>query len=295
MDKSRHIKRIRGITVVIVLIMLLPLISGKEVYAKAKLSSTKNTVYVNNSITLSMQGTSKKVTWSSSNKKVATVNSSGKVTGKKAGTVKIYAKVSGKTYTCKVTVKKNTYSIGKYRSYIESMIKNKTKVTVSYSLPGYINKKKAYTVRMSSIVKKSGLKNQLYYYDLDKDGVKECILVCNGYVHIFSQYNKKVKHIVSIDTDNNGLNDISYNKTYSKFVIDAYIGGRTDVIAIFNFNSGKVKMDYHIRSEPFDVYDSDGEVYYKYFVNNSTKGIYKKDYLSKYYNKYIKNNVSIVY
>ena len=52
-----------------------------------------------------MNGTSKKVTWSSSNKKVAAVSTKGKVTAKKKGTAIITAKVSGKKYKCKITVK----------------------------------------------------------------------------------------------------------------------------------------------------------------------------------------------
>ena len=52
-----------------------------------------------------MQWVKGKVKWSSSNKKVATVNSKGKVVAKKKGTAKISAKVGGKTYRCKVTVK----------------------------------------------------------------------------------------------------------------------------------------------------------------------------------------------
>lgn len=47
-----------------------------------------------------------KITWTSSNKKVATVDKNGKVTGKKAGKATITAKTSnGKKATCKVTVK----------------------------------------------------------------------------------------------------------------------------------------------------------------------------------------------
>ncbi len=48
--------------------------------------------------------------WSSSNKKVATVTTSGKVSLKKKGTATITCKLkNGKKYTCKVTVKKNSY------------------------------------------------------------------------------------------------------------------------------------------------------------------------------------------
>lgn len=44
------------------------------------------------------------VKWSSSNKKVATVNGKGVVKGRKSGTCKVVARFGGKKYTCKVTV-----------------------------------------------------------------------------------------------------------------------------------------------------------------------------------------------
>ena len=72
--------------------------------------------------TVSPESAKSKVTWYSSNNKVATVSSSGKVTAKKAGTVTITAKTSnGLKATCKITVKakaattitNNTSSSGK--------------------------------------------------------------------------------------------------------------------------------------------------------------------------------------
>ena len=48
----------------------------------------------------------RKLKWTSSNKKVATVNKNGKVTAKKKGTATITVKTAnGKKYSCKVTVK----------------------------------------------------------------------------------------------------------------------------------------------------------------------------------------------
>ena len=74
--------------------------------AKISLSATSKTITVGKTTTLKMSGTSKKVVWTSSNKNIATVSSKGKVKGIKAGTCTIKAKVGGKTYKCKVTVKK---------------------------------------------------------------------------------------------------------------------------------------------------------------------------------------------
>ena len=80
-----------------------------------KISKKKKTLRVGDKYTLKITGTSKKVKWSSSNKKVATVNSKGKVKAKKKGTATITAKVGGKKYKCKITVKKaNKIKMGKY-------------------------------------------------------------------------------------------------------------------------------------------------------------------------------------
>lgn len=70
-----------------------------------KLNTTKVTLAKGEYTQLKINGTNQKVTWSSSNKKVATVSKAGKVSAKKKGTVTITATVLNKKYTCKVTVK----------------------------------------------------------------------------------------------------------------------------------------------------------------------------------------------
>lgn len=76
----------------------------------ASIKLNKSTISVKAGKTIQLKATvtgkSSKVTWSSGNQKYATVNSSGKVTGKKAGKVTIYAKANGKTAKCTVTIKK---------------------------------------------------------------------------------------------------------------------------------------------------------------------------------------------
>lgn len=82
--------------------------------SKAKLNKTSISVAVGKSETLKVSGNIGKVTWSSSDKSVATVSSKGTVKGVKAGTCTITAKVDGKSLKCKVTVNKTSSSKVKY-------------------------------------------------------------------------------------------------------------------------------------------------------------------------------------
>ena len=70
----------------------------------AQLSAADLTLNRGKSKTLKVIGTSKKVTWKSSDPTVATVSSKGKVKAKKKGTAKITAAIGASTLTCKVTV-----------------------------------------------------------------------------------------------------------------------------------------------------------------------------------------------
>lgn len=87
--------------------------------ATIKMSAKAKTLTVGKTCTLKVKGTKAKVKWSSTNKRVATVSTKGKVKAKKMGTATIKAKVGKKTYTCKVTVKpkinasKKTVNVGK--------------------------------------------------------------------------------------------------------------------------------------------------------------------------------------
>ena len=70
----------------------------------AQLSAADLTLNRGKSKTLKVIGTSKKVTWKSSDPTVATVSSKGKKKKKKKGTAKITAAIGASTLTCKVTV-----------------------------------------------------------------------------------------------------------------------------------------------------------------------------------------------
>lgn len=84
---------------------------GKVTTKKLTLSEKKATLQVKKTLKLTVArnpiSATEKITWTSSNTKVAAVNKNGKVTAKKAGTATITAKTSnGKKATCKITVKK---------------------------------------------------------------------------------------------------------------------------------------------------------------------------------------------
>lgn len=117
-----------------------------------KLSKSTLSVFAGSSYTLKVTGAKISPKWSSSNTKVATVSSTGKVSGKKVGTAKITAKLGGRTFTCTVKVKekpvyeasatvKNNYaklinavkSNGGKLTYVSGTSSSKFTTTITYS------------------------------------------------------------------------------------------------------------------------------------------------------------------
>ena len=109
---------------------------------KTAISATSKTVYVDDTYTLEVNGGTGKTTWASSDKSIAKVNSSGKVTGLKPGKATITAKKNGKTFKCTVTVKwppedgvtkTKTYKLPKGAQSVskEIVLKGKATVTVT--------------------------------------------------------------------------------------------------------------------------------------------------------------------
>ncbi len=84
----------------------LPGLGAREAVSAAQtaISQTEASLIRGQSVQLAVNGTKKKVTWSTSDKKVASVDQTGYVVAKKAGKAVIKAKIGKKTLTCKVTV-----------------------------------------------------------------------------------------------------------------------------------------------------------------------------------------------
>ena len=82
----------------------IPFFSMQAEAASIRLSASSIVVPVGMRGQLSVSGTSKSVTWCSSDTSIAAVTSSGTVTGKKTGSAIITAKISGQSLKCKVLV-----------------------------------------------------------------------------------------------------------------------------------------------------------------------------------------------
>ncbi len=106
------LKKAKRCFCMIMIFLFAVMISANTVEAKTKTTVTLNkssvTLYLNGTKTCQLKatvkGSSAKVKWKSSDKNVATVSATGKVTAKKAGKAKITATVNSVSATCQVTV-----------------------------------------------------------------------------------------------------------------------------------------------------------------------------------------------
>lgn len=126
----------------------------------------------------SVNGSSQKVTWSTSNKKVAKVSSTGKVTAVKAGTATITAKANGVTAKCKVTVKNEAVTEVKlkynslsnaYESYTIQGLSQKGKTVWEFSTgKKYLSGAQISEVAVTSDDNYVYLIEHSYFYKLNK-------------------------------------------------------------------------------------------------------------------------------
>ena len=98
-------RKIRKYLSMVLLLFLLAAAMPQQAEAAVKLNKTAVSINVKKTVTLKVSGTNGKVTWKSSNNKIATVSSLGVVKGINKGTATITAAVSKSTLRCKVTVK----------------------------------------------------------------------------------------------------------------------------------------------------------------------------------------------
>lgn len=109
MKKLKELKKkLTALMLAMAMVISSPVVVAQTVVtaeaATVKLNQTSATLYENDSLQLKVEGTKKKVTWKTSDKAVATVNSKGLVTAVKAGKATITAKVGKKSYKCSIVV-----------------------------------------------------------------------------------------------------------------------------------------------------------------------------------------------
>lgn len=110
-----------------IIIMIFAMIPNFHLEAATlKMNTKKLTISVGGKYKLSMN-TKRRVKWYSANKKIASVSSNGKVTGKKVGKTKITAKVNNRVFTCVVTVDNPKISQASY--VLEKGIMHELEVT----------------------------------------------------------------------------------------------------------------------------------------------------------------------
>lgn len=102
--------------------------SNQHVQAATKINHSSATLCVGESTKLTIGDNAKGVKWVSSNKQVATVKSSGKVTAVKKGNATITGTYRGKSYKCKVTVQ-STLKVSKTNYRIDDSAVLDIKIT----------------------------------------------------------------------------------------------------------------------------------------------------------------------
>lgn len=130
------------------------------------------------SLTAKVNGYSKqKVTWKvTSGTKVVSVNSSGKVTAKKAGTAKVRATVNGISKTCTITVKSPVLTLSKTSATIK---KNKTvTIKIKKNLPKGTVKYTSKNKKIATVTSKGVVKGK-------KKGTTYIYVKCNGITKTF--------------------------------------------------------------------------------------------------------------
>lgn len=193
----------------------------KTAAKKVKLSASKLTLAVGGKKKLKASVTpknaSKKIEWTSSKKKVATVSSSGLVKGKKTGTAVITAKAadgSGKKATCKVTVGASIKSVEVMSSGVlrVTLTSKKTLKAANFTIQNKKTEKGSY--KTSEGVEKVTTSNKKVY-DVVLDDVSS--------IMSYSWLKVKVKGMTAYETYVGNVPSLSYavNDTISR--IDDYV------------------------------------------------------------------------
>ena len=140
--------------------------SSKTLYTKG---STKTTLKVTTNLT-------DKITWKSSNTKVASVNSKGVVTAKAKGTAVITASCGEYQVTCKITVKNPSLKLSKSSATVK--VGKTTKISAKATPSGKVTYKSSNS-KIATVSSKGVVKGK-------KKGTAKITVTCNGVKKVFT-------------------------------------------------------------------------------------------------------------
>lgn len=240
----------------LMLLMMAFMLPQKAMAASSsiRLSAKKATVSELGKKTLkaTVTGKSKKVTWKSNQPKIATVNASGQIVGKKSGTAVITASANGKTASCTVKV------VG-----CKSLYKKK--------------------------LQRDSYASWYYILDINQDGIVELVTGITGpggggrtSYSIYTISNGKLKDIGMVTTRGMQPPAIYYVSKYKSIRTDAFINNGTAVSRLMTISGGKLKEKHSIKAT--------GNIPIQYYVKEKkvSKATYDKTWKNMYgtYKKY---------
>ena len=209
--------------------------------ASIRLNKTSITMYTGQTSTLKVSGTSKKVTWSTSNKKVATVSYRGVISAKSSGSATITARVNNKNLKCRVTVKKQATNNKKaalkaYYSFLKSY-----RFTTNYSTRGF------------------------YLAYINNDSIPE-LLVFDGDFHaagvqVYSYVNGKVKSVGTFGEYGGFI-----YKEKKGIICSSWMGQGVCASTYYKWNGSKLSKIISFSS--VEEIRPDLNIVYKYYIND---------------------------
>ena len=261
-------KSFLAMMIILATFVVMPQMQNK-VEAAVKISETKKTMYKGYTYKLKITGTKKEVKWSSSDKSKATVNSKGKVYTKKNGKVTITAKVGGKKYKCKVTVKNKPYKLTQFS-------------TTFYDL-------KDVAKEYRDVKNIKNFKD--FVFDLDGDGKKDTIRLKNTGNETYElQYNGKKFLIGEITyADTVYIADLNKNDKTREIIVRSIGTGDMVDYFVYSIIGNKIKLIDKLYNNYCDDIEMKIDKKGKFVVNNNILEKFSPKVFSEFYE--FKNNI----
>lgn len=236
----------RFTVMLLAMLVLCTILPVSALAASTSISAKKATINVGAKKTVYLKNNTKGVTWTTSKKSVASIKANGnkvEITGNKAGSATVTAKVGKKKYSCKVTIK-NAPKISKKKLTLNIGSTYDLKVTGTSSSPKWSTSNK----KVVSIKKVSARKYRLTGVKAGSATIKakvngktlSCKVTVPSKAKAYgdtSNYNKNYKGnfdpkdvknitIPGISNDVRQVGDVAYCMTYSspKYPVNIYSG-----------------------------------------------------------------------